>query len=181
MMMTKPDAEKIAQDAHAARPEWDTAGIMAALLKVRDRDPQHVRAAALHAARNPANRTPAVIALDGEHWTLTVPAPRRGPATKCKTHDLEESSEGICRACRADRLVSGEEYPIGVPGRIPRSVDGRCCGTSHAPHAPCPGHIPPPATWRQQVEASIAYYRRRAPAHMRNLEPRIPTTGRTTP
>ena len=178
MMMTKPDAEKIAQDAHAARPEWDTAGIMAALLKVRDRDPQHVRAAALHAARNPANRTPAIIALDGEHWTTTVPTKPRGPVTKCKAHDIEESTEGVCRACRADRLVSGEDYPIGPPGRIPRSIEGRCCGKSHAP-GPCPGHVPPPDGWRQMVEHSIAHYRKRAPAHMRALDPTPATETRT--
>lgn len=109
MMMTKPDAEKIAQDAHAARPEWDTAGIMAALLKVRDRDPRHVRAAALHAARNPANRTPAVIALDGEHWTATAPrpTPQRG---KCATHDLAYIGT-CCPSCRADDLAGGREAP----------------------------------------------------------------------
>lgn len=178
MMMTKSDAEAIALDAHATRPEWGVAGIMTALLSVRDRDPQHVRDAALNAARNPANRTPAVIALDGEHWTLTAPAKRARKATKCPKHDVEESSEGVCRCCRADRLAAGEEYPIGPPGHVPHTVEGRCCGHPHAPAAPCPGHVGPPLGWAQMIEAAAQHYRKRAPAHMQNL-PAPATESRT--
>lgn len=136
MMMTKSDAEAIALDAHATRPDWGVAGIMTALLSVRDRDPQHVRDAALHAARNPANRTPAVIALDGEHWTLTAPRPSAPPIRKCDAHDLTYS--GSCPSCRADELARGREAPI---------AQRRPCAAEH-PGIPMPdwfrAHIPTP-------------------------------------
>lgn len=107
--LTKSEAESIAHDVHAARPEWAVAGILTSLKAVVDRDPAWTRAAALAAAHNPAIRTPRVIALDGDHWTTTRPTPtsNAGPAGKCPTHDLQRP----CRSCRADALVSGAEPP----------------------------------------------------------------------
>lgn len=171
MMMTKPDAEKIAQEVHAARPDWDTAGILAALGQIRDRGTiAQLREVALAAAIAPGNRTPRVIALEGPHWDAArAQGAASGPRKTCETHEIELSAEGVCRCCRADRLVSGEEHPIGPKDRSFASIEGRCCGTSHPPGSNCPGHVPPPVGWRRMVEASIAHYAQRAPDHMKAL------------
>lgn len=107
--LTKNEAESIAHDVHAARPEWAVAGILTSLKEVTHRDPEWTRAAALAAARNPTIRTPRVIALDGDHWTTTRPTPTPAPHQigKCPTHDLTRP----CRSCRADNLVNGTEPP----------------------------------------------------------------------
>lgn len=159
MMMTRHDAETIARDVHAHRPDWDTAGVLAALARVRDRGTTtQLHAVALAAALDPRNRTPRIIELDGPHWSAAHPTTPTGPAPKCPTHTLEEP----CRSCRADRLATGQEAPIGPRARIDRALTGACCGTPHAHHAPCPGHTPAPDGWRQMITAATAHYARRA-------------------
>ena len=119
-MMTKPEAESIALAVHATRPDWDTAGIMAALAKVRDRGtPEQIRDVALTAARDARNHTPGVIALAGAHWDAAkAREPRR---TKCPVHELELP----CRSCRADALAAGTEHSTRTRTRTWR-VDEDC-------------------------------------------------------
>ena len=104
MMMSKDEAEAIALDVHATRPDWDTAGIMAALAKCRDKGtPEQIRAVALTAARDARNHTPGVIALAGAHWDAAKA--REPKRAKCPDHELELP----CRSCRADNLAAGLE------------------------------------------------------------------------
>lgn len=119
---TRDEAHALALDVHAARPQWDTRGILTAIARVADRPLAAVRAAALAAARDPRCKTPAVIALEGDHWHTPDPTPAR-PA-QCPTHDLAQP----CRSCRADALADGTEPP------------------SHAarPHHPEPDGVPMP-------------------------------------
>ena len=69
--------------ASAIRPDWRTTGIMAALRRRPDADIADLAIAAIWAAANRTEQhTPAVIALDGEHWHITggnpqPPAPQR--------------------------------------------------------------------------------------------------------
>ena len=63
-------ADPLAVILAALRPDWQMPGIMAALAdqKLRDKPPAAVIVAAVRAAANSKVRTPAVIAMDGEHW-----------------------------------------------------------------------------------------------------------------
>ena len=67
---------RLASLVHAIRHDWDEAGIRAALQKVIDRPLVDVTAAALAACRRSDQRTPAIIALDGAHWTAPGAPPR---------------------------------------------------------------------------------------------------------
>lgn len=80
----------------AVRPDWATPGIMAALDQVRDKPLADVAVAAIRAAGRTDQRTPAVIAMAGEHWAAVkrsepTPAP---PSLR---------SEAICQGCNRDR------------------------------------------------------------------------------
>jgi hypothetical protein len=82
-MMTHPTLTTITELLHQLRPDWDTAGILAHLETARLRvgvTPANLAIAAIRAATNPKNRTPAVIPLDGDHWRehvrlITTPQP----------------------------------------------------------------------------------------------------------
>lgn len=70
---------------HRMRPRWDIPGIQAALRKASDMasSPWALVTAALKAAEDEKNHTPAVIAMPGTHWHTrpvgTVTPPRRLP------------------------------------------------------------------------------------------------------
>jgi len=110
MMMTPEQAEKTAELVHTIRPDWDVRGIYAALAKAAERaDAGRLAIAALHAAMEPTNRTPAVIAMDGLHWQKAegvAPAPKRTiepPRTNdtspdCPAHPGTKS--WACKHCR---------------------------------------------------------------------------------
>jgi len=70
--ITPDQAQALAGFLASIRPAaapWDTPGIVAALGKARTRaDAPELAIAAIRAAVDSANRTPAVIALDGAHW-----------------------------------------------------------------------------------------------------------------
>lgn len=68
MMITEIQGHAFAKAIAAIRPDWDPAGILQAIRQVADRDPGAVLIAFARAARNQANRTPAVAALAGPHW-----------------------------------------------------------------------------------------------------------------
>ena len=72
MMMTPNQIQTTAAVVAALRPSWDEQGVRAALLKCTDRDPFDVTLAAVAAARDASNRTPAVIPLAGAHWPATA-------------------------------------------------------------------------------------------------------------
>ena len=111
MMMTRNEATAIATIAVGIRPDWDHAGVLTALHKVRDRVLAEVARAAIAAALDHRNRTPAVIALKGPHWdtgtstgAATTDADWRHPRPNdwCPTHPGQRA--GSCGGCRADAI-----------------------------------------------------------------------------
>lgn len=103
--MNKQEAQHIAAEVHGIRPDWAEPGIMAALVKLQARDADACMHAATTAAKNRTDqRTPSIIAMDGDHWngtrygrqTTTPPAYSNAP--KCHicgrtrpAHDTAES------------------------------------------------------------------------------------------
>ncbi|MGH3447091.1 MAG: hypothetical protein ACRDP4_05665 [Nocardioidaceae bacterium] len=67
-MIDKSQAEHLAALIHAIREDWGLSGIMAALVKVRERPLADVTLAAMLAASVASNRTPEIIAMGGDHW-----------------------------------------------------------------------------------------------------------------
>lgn len=64
------DAHLIATWVRVIRPDWDTAGVIAALRKRADTNPARLALAALACAADRTNRYPNVIAMDGAHWRI---------------------------------------------------------------------------------------------------------------
>ena len=58
---------------HVPANPWDRAGISAAMREVQHRNPAEVFTAAYQLATNPAINTPAVLTLEGPHWTTPDP------------------------------------------------------------------------------------------------------------
>lgn len=106
MMMTPTQTQYVAALVAELRPGWDPQGIRAALLKAANRDAFDVALAALRAAREPGNRTPAVIPLAGPHWESSKPpaVPRAD-----RVRSQVEAVEAACRereSARASRLAA---------------------------------------------------------------------------
>lgn len=77
IQMTLAQAKEVARSVHAIRRDWDRPGIEDALGRARHlADAPSLAVAAHRAAAEPANRTPAVIALDGPHWRDATKPPR---------------------------------------------------------------------------------------------------------
>lgn len=114
MMMTKLDqrqAQALAAFVNTLRPDWDAQGIYVALGKARDLgDPATVAVAAIRAAATPTNRTPAVIPMQGHHWTTTSsssPTVGAGREPRCDVYGHDGYPARNCAGCRADALVNG--------------------------------------------------------------------------
>lgn len=92
--ITHDQAKRLADLIHSLRGDWDVKGILAALYEAGGKGGNFdVAQAAIRAAASPANRTPAIIALEGAHWRFDEPtqANRSRPAT---THPQ------MCTKCR---------------------------------------------------------------------------------
>src|SRR5690349_5734876 len=80
MIMTEQEARALARAIELMRPTWQAAGIAHAIGQARLRaNKWTVAIAALSAASEDENRTPAVIPMDGRHWPL-MPTP--GPSNR---------------------------------------------------------------------------------------------------
>jgi hypothetical protein len=111
-MMTALDhgqACELASLIAALRPGWDEQGIVKQLGLARTRGTAWELAhAALHAAEDPGNLTPAIIALSGPHWTKAkaassaVGSDNMPGAAKCPEH----ATRLPCPGCRADALAA---------------------------------------------------------------------------
>jgi hypothetical protein len=96
-------AKEIARSVHAIRRDWDRPGIEDALGRARFlADAASVAIAAHRAAADPANRTPAVIALDGPHWRDAVKPPHFAPPTPAQRCGTCSEREDVCRSRWAD-------------------------------------------------------------------------------
>lgn len=123
--LNRDQAHALAALITALRPDWDTAGVLAKLAEARTRGDAHdVAHAALYAAQDPANRTPAVIPLAGTHWTRgrtpgTTGAPEVPGRTRCDEHPAEVAHN--CRSCAAEaKAAPGVDDPpiarrVGAP------------------------------------------------------------------
>ena len=77
-MLSREQAQALTRCVHLLRPAWNEEGIMAALVKVRERDAFDVALAAIRAAKDPSAQTPGVIP-NGPHWNELPPAAPKPP------------------------------------------------------------------------------------------------------
>lgn len=88
-MVSREQAEALANLIHVLRPEWDRAGIFSALGHCKDRNEFDVAMAAIRAAADPETRSPGRIPSGGDHWhervaPVTAPRPPK-PDDCCRT------------------------------------------------------------------------------------------------
>lgn len=106
----------------ALRPEWDLPGIRKALWEARTRGtPWDVAHAALYAAQDPKNRTPAVIPMVGTHWVASKPLGEAGAIRypRCEEPGHQSFAAYNCSACRSEQLERTGE-PVHQAPRTPR-------------------------------------------------------------
>lgn len=112
MMMSRSQGQAVAAAVHSLRPDWDPAGIMTALQRAsRLGTAFEVALAAVAAAGDPGNRTPAMIALEGPHWRRAKPdaTPTAGPGRvpRCTVYGHENyAALPFCRGCRSEALAT---------------------------------------------------------------------------
>lgn len=127
--MTLEQAELLATLTSSLRPDWGVTGIVTALEKVAgSTDAALLTLALIHAATDPANRTPAIIHHPGPHWdkargTLPPPAPPKP---------------------RTSRQVNNDTSPM-CPNH-PEVHDWQC-GQCNTP-------APPPPNFKELIEAA---------------------------
>lgn len=141
------------------RDDWQPAGIRTALDRAAARPVTgyELAHAALNAAANPTVRTPAVIALDGQHWQRPAPAEAQTPGPKvwprcARCH--AEVTEGLYHADHCGPLTAGmPEGPrhaasagIRQAGIIRRAADLARPHTIPSGAKLSPEHPPPPPT-----------------------------------
>ena len=105
----------LAAVVHEIRDEWDEHGVTAILRKLSDKPLADVSAAALYcAAYRTDQRTPACIALPGEHWQalerMTGKEPEQRPAYLAGAHCPEHGQSLPCFAC--DAIRRGPQHPL---------------------------------------------------------------------
>ena len=125
----RDQAQALAALIATLRPDWQPPGILKALSDARTRgtawDLAH---AALYAAQDPSVRTPAVIALPGDHWrgrSLGDGTPIHFP--RCPEPGHTSYRADNCGACRAERLeaTAPRETPPGgapMPDEVRRAI-----------------------------------------------------------
>ena len=75
------------------RPEWGASGVLKAVIEAKDTAPApDLACAAIRAAADPNNRTPAVIGMTGPHWLDLEHKPRSVPTSE------------LCGICNRPRL-----------------------------------------------------------------------------
>ena len=113
MTVTKPQAQMLAPLAAACRPNgarrWDTAGTMAALERLHDRDLGEVIMATIRAARDRDVDTPAVLPTAGPHWQERLAPAAFTPnvidlAERCSVCSMSEA------ACRIRHTADDHEF-----------------------------------------------------------------------
>lgn len=105
-MMTREDAERIADTMVAIRPEWTHASIMTILHDLRARTVRDVHLAAIWIAYDPTTRTPARLRETGPWWQLRdmreetpqVPSFRERWGHEPRTTPADPTTIAQCRA-----------------------------------------------------------------------------------
>lgn len=112
MPITRDEGNALAELICIVRPTWNTRGVIRKGLAplVHHPAPLEVIAwAALRAAKDPANLTPAIIPLNGPHWNLAdrPETPRLTPEHECKRHPGKWASN--CPLCHVDHIRHPED------------------------------------------------------------------------
>lgn len=120
--MTRPDRTKaeraLAFYVAQIRPEWDEHGVLVILRKCATAPLEQLGVAAIHcAAFRTDQRTPAVIALDGQHWQALdkghgQTAGASSPAPSGPQCDICGKVE---RQCRALAAKTGDPHRFTLP------------------------------------------------------------------
>ncbi|WP_102157688.1 hypothetical protein [Zhihengliuella halotolerans] len=125
--LTKIQAEKLAEFIHLLRDGWDVPGIVHALGTARVKGAAGaVAQAAIRAAIDPTNRTPAVIAMDGKHWRASEPDRLGLPPREiwCPDHNSPETK------CRDQHYRT--EPPAGWRNNTEAAPDGAASSVERA-------------------------------------------------
>ncbi|MFT4471423.1 hypothetical protein ACMX2H_16085 [Arthrobacter sulfonylureivorans] len=126
--MTEEQAEQIATFIHSIRPDWHVSGIVSALGRVvHQADTATVALALLHAAADPAIKTPGILSHQGPHWHKARGTHQPAPPTPSST--LGSDTSPMCE--RHPQLHEWE------------------CKTCNRP-------TPPPANFRDMIKAATA-------------------------
>lgn len=107
-------ADALANLLHQLRPEWGIPGIKAALFTAKDRGSAfEVIHAALYAAEDLGNRTPAIIHHPGAHWTRGRELGSSNPrGEKCDQIGHEGKPAHNCPYCIADSKARDDDAPL---------------------------------------------------------------------
>lgn len=155
--MTRQEASALAKFLELLRqrvpgPDWDKPGIEDALGRARGMAASPALAqAAIRAAENPANRTPAVIGMEGPHW-VAASTPRRVKYEPGNTCSICSHSPDACRMLNAGdhEFVSVEQARAQAASDETRA---ELVAQAHAGVTPRPP-APPQPTLAERVEAS---------------------------
>lgn len=134
-------AEALANLVHVLRPQeaaWGIKGIKTALFNAKDRGTAfEVAHAALYAAEDLTNRTPAIIALAGPHWTRGRELGSSNPrGEKCPQIGHEGKPAHNCPYCIADsKAVPDDEAAAHQGAPDPDRVAAYERGARHARQA----------------------------------------------
>lgn len=146
-MPTDTELTRLADMAHALRPDWHPRSVRAWLAThVRTRAYRDVAVALAAIACDSTTTTPARLDESGPWWAAAVaaggtstPLPGPGSSRRCDRPGHEHEPASTCRACRAE-LVAVDGVPEPVDDRTPEEqcsadgcgrwsrflVDGRC-------------------------------------------------------
>lgn len=110
-MMTRAQTVAVATAVQQCRPEWDHAGIVAALEKASTLGtPAEVAAAAFRLAGNLQARTPGMLHQPGAHWSVPT---QGGPTvsvikTRCGEHPAHPAAR--CPECPSQEDVAKVDH-----------------------------------------------------------------------
>lgn len=103
---------------------WDVAGVRSALSKARHKAPAaNLAIAAIRCATNPDAKTPAVIGMDGPHWsTGTSVTTTDHRYARCQEPGHASFPAWNCAACRSERIAADDNRD-GTLAVSPRQLD----------------------------------------------------------
>lgn len=158
--LTKELAEHLAEQIREIREDWDVRGIVAALAKVRERPFFELALAARFAALDQSNRTPEVIALDGEHWRLARAALRtssgRRELADSERCDVCSRAKDQCEDAQELHPGSRHDFRSVSDAKQDRARDmARREREREQPYDPTRGNYPP-AHHRQRIRDELA-------------------------
>ncbi len=111
-MISKVDAQALANFTQRVRDDWDYPGLMTAIGKCQTYDYAATAAALLRLAGDRSIRTPALLCEPGPHWGQTSQAAQKAPVM-CPEHDYEKA--GACRHCERKAVPPPPGWRDAIP------------------------------------------------------------------